>query len=217
MENDKKHLDIDLEFLDKNEPTRVTPPKLESPKGSEPNWRYYDKDKANANSGSGKKYKWKNILIIGGVVIFFGWVIFSNSNSKNDTNTGSYTPPSVNQVSSNSNTVVIGEYRCLSYNYDRAVALTPSESEQQIDTARNDLEYKSNELDRLKNKIDSSYVDEYSSQYEINQYNETVNDYNIKLTSYKRDEANFNSRVERYNTQIEAHNNYLRNNCTLNR
>lgn len=207
MEQDKQHLDIDLEFLDKNSSN-----KKEGPIRNETR-KNISVPKLKLSKSQIKKY-----LIIGGVVIFFGWAIFSDNNSSTNTNTmGSYTPPSVNQASSNSDTVVIGEYRCSRYNYDKAVALAPSESEQQIDTARNALEYRSNEIDRLKNEIDSSYVNEYSSQYEINQYNETVNDYNSKLTSYKRDATNFSSRVDRYNAQVEAHNNYLRNNCTLNR
>lgn len=194
-----EHLKFNTDFLDKDTPQKTG-------------------TTGHAKPLSGKnKYNWKKFLIIGGVILFFGWVIFSDNNSTSSTNTGNYTPPSINQASSNSDTVVIGEYRCSGYNYDKAVALAPSESEQQIDTARNALEYRSNELDRLKNEIDNSYVTEYSSQYEINQYNATVNEYNSELTSYKRDAASFSSRVDEYNTQVEAHNNYLRNNCTLNR
>lgn len=214
MEESKDHLNIDLEFLDKKEPVRVAP-KPEPPKENEPNWRYYDPNNVNPNSG--KQYNWKSILIIGGVILYFGWAIFSDNNSTSNTNSGNYTPLSVNQASSNSDTVVIGEYRCSRYNYDKAVALAPSESEQQIDTAGNALEYRSNEIDRLKNEIASSYVTEYSSQYEINQYNVAVNEYNSKLTLYKRDAASFSSRVDKYNAQVDVHNNYLRNNCTLNR
>jgi hypothetical protein len=206
MEQDKQHLDIDLEFLDKDSSKKDGAIRNETRKNT-------SVPKLKLSKSQIKKY-----LIIGGVVIFFGWVIFSDNNSSTSTtNTGSYTPSSVNQASSDSDTFVIGEYRCSRYNYDKAVTLAPSESEQQIDTARNALEYKSNELDRLKNEIDSSYVNEYSSQYEINQYNATVNEYNSKLASYKRDETSFSSRVDRYNAQVEAHNNYLRNNCTLNR
>jgi len=79
------------------------------------------------------------------------------------------------------------------------------------------LKYKEKELDRLENEIDNSYVNEYSSQWKINQYNATVNEYNSKLATYKRDVAVLNSRIDKYNTQIEAHNNYLRNNCTPNK
>ena len=226
MDQDKQHIDIDLEFLDKNSSKKEGAIRNETSKNT-------SVSKLKLSKAQIKKY-----LIIGGVVIFFGWVIFSDNNSSTSTtNTGSYTPSSANQASSDhldlwgrintpssanqassdSDTFIIGEYRCSRYNYDKAVALAPSESEQKIDTARNALEYRSNELDRMENEIDSSYVNEYSSQYEINQYNETVNEYNSKLTSYKRDAANFSSRVDRYNAQIEAHNNYLRNNCTLNR
>lgn len=81
MKDDKKHLDIDLEFLDKKDSSKPKPPK--------------DSSKDSVKSGSdqvsnpdvettGSKYNWKNILIIGGVVLFFGWAIFSGSNSSNN-------------------------------------------------------------------------------------------------------------------------------------
>jgi len=124
MAQDKEHLDINLDFLDKDT----------SPKGS----TLAHKSSTPKEENVTKKYNWKKILIIGGVILFFGWVIFSDNNSSTSTtNTGSYTPPSINQASSNSDTVVIGEYRCSRYNYDKAVALAPNENEQQIDTARN--------------------------------------------------------------------------------
>lgn len=166
-----------------------------------------------------QKHNWKNILIVGGVILFFIWIIFSDDNSSTSTNNpSSYNTPSVRQISSNNNdTYIIGEYRCSRYNYDKAVELAPAETEQQLNIARNALEYKSNELNRLKSEIDNSHVSKYSSQYEINQYNETVNEYNSKLTSYKRDAENFNSRIDRYNAQVEIYNNYLKNNCTPNR
>ncbi|MBU0570054.1 hypothetical protein KKB40_04740 [Patescibacteria group bacterium] len=208
MTQDKEHLDINLDFLDK----------AISSKGDV----LAHKPSIPREKSVTKKYNWKKILIICGVSfflawIFVGWVIFSDNNSTSNTNIGNYTPPSVNQALSNNDMVMIGEYRCSRYNYDKAVALAPSESEQQINTDRNALEYRYNELVRLKKEIDSSYVNEDLSQYEINQYNAMVNEYNSKLASYKRDGISFDSRVDTYNAQIEARNNYLRNNCTLNR
>ena len=155
-----------------------------------------------------KKHNWKKTLIIGGIILFFLWIIFSEDNSSSSTNTG---------ANNSSDTLVIGEYRCSKYDYDKAVALNPDESEQQIDTAISAMESRSNELDRLKKEIDSSYVNEYSSQYQINQYNETVDEYNAKLATYKSDSSNLEPRIDKYNAQIKAHNNYLKNNCTLNK
>jgi len=205
--NKDKKLDFDLDFLDDEDSSKKT---ISASKHNLSN----KKDEI-------QKYNWKNILIIGGVILFFVWGIFSDdgssTNTNNTNNTSSYTVPSVKQVSSNNDTYVIGEYRCSRYDYDKAVELAPTETEQQLNIARNALEHKSNELDRLKNEIDNSYISEYSSQYEINQYNETVNEYNSKLTSYKQDKESFSSRIDKYNAQVEIHNNYLKNNCTLNR
>jgi len=113
--------------------------------------------------------------------------------------------------------IVSGKYRCSRYNHDKVSALNPDDSEQQIAIARNALNYRSNEIDRLKTEINSSYVNKQSSQYEINQYNAMVNNYNSKIASYKRDATNFSSRIHRYNAQVEAHNDYLKNNCKFNK
>jgi len=199
MKQENQHLDIDLDFLDKK-----ASPRQEEFSNNERKIPHTSKLKL---SKSGLK----KILIICGVVIFFGWVIFSDNNSGTSTNnSGSYT-------TSNNDMIIIGEYRCSRYHYDKAVTLSSDESEQQLTTAQNALKYKEKELDRLENEIDNSYVNEYSSQWKINQYNATVNEYNSKLATYKRDVAVLNSRIDKYNTQIEAHNNYLRNNCTPNK
>jgi peptidoglycan hydrolase CwlO-like protein len=199
MAQDKEHLDINLDFLDKD----TVPKKNASVR----------KSNASSKEGGAQKYNWKKILIIGGVILFFGWVIFSEDSSTNNTNTGNYTPP----ANINDDSVVVGEYTCSRHHYNQAVALNPDESESQITSAQNSLEYRANELERLQNEIEGSYVGEYSSQWEIDQYNETVDEYNSKLPSYKRDAANLDSRIDRYNAQIATHNNYLMNNCTPNR
>jgi peptidoglycan hydrolase CwlO-like protein len=199
MAKDNKHLDINLDFLDEEDTSK------KKVSGHKPKI-------ANQESRV-KKYNWKTILIIVGVVLFFGWAIFSEDNSTNNTNTQSYTTTE----KSNNDSVVIGEYICSRYHYDKAVALNPDESESQITSAQNSLEYRANEIDRLQNEIENSYVNEYSSQYAIDQYNEMVNEYNSKLASYNRDAANLDSRIDRYNEQIAKHNNYLTSNCTPNR
>jgi len=199
MTKDNKHLDINLDFLDEEDESKK--------KLSSHNPKIANKE------GKVKKYNWKTILIIAGVVLFFGWAIFSEDSSNNNTSTQSYT---TSEKSSN-DSVVIGEYTCSSYHYDKAVALNPDESESQITSAQNSLEYRANEIDRLQNEIENSYVNEYSSQYAIDQYNEMVNEYNSKLASYNRDATSFDSRIDRYNEQIAKHNNYLKSNCTPNR
>lgn len=205
MKQDKQHLDIDLEFLDKTSSKKEEPIRDETRKNTAA-------QKFKLSKSQIKKY-----LIIGGIVIFFGWVIFSEDSSTTNTNTGSYATPNVTQTSSNSDTVVVGEYTCSRYHYNQAVALDPDETESQMTAAQNALEYRANALERLQNEIESSYVNDYSSQWEIDQYNEMVDEYNSKLPAYKRDAASLDSRVDRYNAQIATHNNYLKNNCTPNR
>ena len=194
-----EHLDFQTDFLDKN----TSPKKVSSTRKS---------NAANKDSGT-QSYNWKKILIIGGVILFFGWIIFSGDNSTSNTNTGNYMPP----ASINDDSVVVGEYTCSRYHYNQAVSLDPNESESQITSAQNSLEYQANELERLQNEMESSYVNEYSSQWEIDQYNEMVDEYNSKLSAYKRNAVSFNLRIDRYNAQIATYNNYLMNNCIPNR
>lgn len=211
MTEQKDHLDIDLEFLDKKEPTRVASKKAEPPKGNEPNWRFYDPN--NVNSKSGKQYNWKNILIIGGIVLFFGWAIFSDDGSSSSS-TNTYTPPAQTSNNTGNDDVMVGEYSCSRYHYDQAVALDPDETEQQIESASSAFEYRTNALASLKDDIDSSYVNDYSAQWEIDEYNEMVDRYNSLLPAYKRDVSALDARIDRYNAQIQTHNNYLVANCT---
>ena len=63
MKESKDHLDIDLEFLDKKEPLRVAPKKKKK--------KPHEQTSSTSKSPStGSKYNWKNILIIGGIVLF---------------------------------------------------------------------------------------------------------------------------------------------------
>ena len=205
MKEPKDHLNIDLEFLDKKESVRVAP-KPESNAGQT--------SSTPKVPSTGTKYNWKNILIIGGIVLFFGWVIFSDDSGSSST-TNTYTPPVSGQTTNGSgDNVRLGEYSCSRYHYNQAVALDPDETEQQIESATNAFEYRTNSLERLKDEIDSSYVNDYSSQWEIDEYNEMVDEYNSLLPAYKRDLANLDSRIDRYNAQIQKHNNYLVTNCT---
>ena len=172
MKEPKDHLDIDLEFLDKKEPVRVAP-----------------KPESNAGQTSstpkvhlaGTKYNLKNILIIGGVILFFGWVIFSSDDSSSSS-TSTYTPPAqTSNYNSDDDSVMVGEYSCSRYHYNQAVALDPDETEQQIESARSALEYRTNRLENLKDEIDNSYVNDYSAQWEIDDYNQKVDEYNSLL------------------------------------
>ena len=206
MKESKDHLNFDLEFLDKKEHVRAKPTQPKSDDGQT--------STGPTPISSGYQYNWKGILIVGGIVLFIGWAIFSDDSGSSSSTTNTYTPPASGQTSNSDDSVIIGDYRCSRYHYNQAVALDPDETEAQITAVRNALKYRSNALEQLGNDIDNSDVSENSSQWELDQYNEMVNDYNSKLPAYNRDVASLDSRIDRYNTQIEAHNNYLRNNCT---
>lgn len=203
MKEPNDHLNFDLDFLDKKEPVRVSK-KSDSETG---------KSTSPISSPTARKWNWKNLIIIGCVVLFFGWVIFSDSGSSTDSS--SYTPSTQTSNSYNDNDMVnVGEYSCSRYHYNQAVALDPDETEQQIESASSAFEYRTNRLENLKNEIDNSYVNDYSAQWEIDEYNEMVDEYNSLLPAYKRDLTALDARIDRYNSQVEIHNNYLISNCT---
>jgi len=200
MEHKDKKIEIDLEFLDKESTKSKQSIRQEAEKVPEPS--------------RSTKWNWKTISIVVGVAIIIIWVgAYEENNSPTSTNI----PPTTSQVKSVStgdDSVEYGEYRCSRYHYDKAVSLSPSESEQALKSAQLSMENRANELERLQGEIENSYVSEYSSQWEIDDYNDTVNTYNAKLTSYKRDSAALDTRIDRFNTQVAAHNNYLMQNCT---
>ncbi|MDA2922717.1 hypothetical protein MYX07_05650 [Patescibacteria group bacterium AH-259-L07] len=200
MRDKDKKLDFDLGFLDEESPK---PKKTFRRKRTESEPSAIDPSKRN----------WKVVSIVGGVILVVIWISFSGDSTPAPT----YTPntPSTNQVRRvASDDVIIGEYRCSRNHYDRAVALQPSESEQQLTIAQYSMEIRANELERLENELQYSSVEEYSPQYQIDEYNAKIDTYNSKLASYNRDAAAFDSSVDRYNNQIEAHNSYLVRNCT---
>lgn len=194
MKKSKDYLDIDLEFLDKKDPSKAVHKKSSSPEKptSKPN---------------GYKYKWVVILIIWYAIFFF----IGQENSASSGTNSSYTTKTQD---TSEDTVRNGQYRCSSYHSNQADLLNPDESEEHMTLAQNLLEQRSNEMDRIKNEIDNSYVNESSSQYEIDNYNEKIDTYNAKLASYKRDANNMSARIDNYNEQIQIHNNYLITNCT---
>jgi len=198
MEKQNKHLNIDLEFLEG--------------KGTPRDKARHDESRSPLFHG--RKYNWKNIFLVGGLILFFVWVIVSNDGATR-TNTDNYEPPIVNQPSSDNDAMVFGEYRCSKYHYSQAAAINPDKIKQQLlIAAQNELRHRGSELDRLKSEINNTHVNDYSSQYEIDQYNEMVDEYNSKLASYNRDVGNSDSEIDVFNAQVERHNNYLMTNCT---
>lgn len=199
-EKDKK-LDFDLGFLDE-----------ESPK---PKQQIQKEPAKTLGTASTTKWNWKTISIAVGVIIVIVWISVSEGNSR--TSSSTYTPPNnsqVRNVATGNDSIEYGEYRCFRHHYDKAVALSPEESEQTLKNAQLSMDIRANELERLRREIEYSYITEYSPQWEIDDYNDKVNTYNSKLASYQRDAATLNARIDRFNSQIEAHNQYLIQNCT---
>jgi hypothetical protein len=213
MKESKNHLDIDLEFLDKKEPLRVAPKKPEPPKANEPNWRFYDPKNANSGksySGS-QKYNWKNILIIGGVILFFGWAIFSGSSDSTSTSNSTYTPTtnSNNLLTEGGNT-----FRCSDSNYNRAVQLKPSSATgAQLASESDSLDARISASKADKAEIDAMYVDE-NDQDAVDSYNERVDSYNSERAALISQSNDWDARHTAFNSQIDAYNNFLDANCT---
>lgn len=201
MSDKDKKLDFDLGFLDE-----------ESPKPKQPIQKKQKEEPKPEFTNTIKRH-WKTIAVVGGVLL----IVILAASDDGTTSTQTYTPPSTNQVrnvSADNDLVEYGEYRCTQYHYNKAVGLSPSETEQALKSAQFSMDLRANELERLQREIEYSYVNEYSSQWEIYDYNDNVDTYNAKLTSYQRDATVLDSRIDRFNAQVEAHNRYLIQNCT---
>lgn len=201
MKNKDKKLEIDLDFLDKNP---------EKPKQS-----IRQNATKVAKSPGSTKSNWKPLLILAGIIIVIFWIGSSDDNSNTSSTYASPNTNQVNNVAVDDESVDYGEYRCTQYHYDQAVALSPTESEQTLANAQRSMETRVIEIERLQREIENSYVNEYSSQWEIDDYNDTVDTYNLKLASYERDVNTLDTRIDKFNTQVEAHNKYLEKNCSL--
>ena len=197
MKEPKDHLDIDLEFLDKKEPLRVAP-KPDSQTGQT----------SNAPVSTGHKYNWKKIFIIGGVVLFFGWAIFSDSGSSTS-NTPTYSNSGGEQL------LTGGKYRCSQYDHDRAGELEPSLSQGNAIAAKTDqLSSEGDRLEAEKTSIENEYVDE-TDQWSIDQHNARIDAYNVKSDSYQSRVHSHQMDIDTYNARVETYNNYLTAHCTL--
>ncbi len=197
MRESKDHINIDLGFLDKKEPLRVShEAKVYS--GETPN--------SSMPVSSGSTYNWKKIIIIGGVVLFF--IIVGNLD--NSSSTSSSASSSVNT----DNSVTVGKYSCSSYNASKADSLKPSDfTNSQLDIEKQNLDRRSQAMKVSASSIDADYVNEYS-QASINSHNAKVDNYNTTLNTLKRDLQSFDTKTSQFNNQIDAYNNFLDKNCT---
>lgn len=188
-----EHLDLDTDFLSKTTETK----------------------KAGAASApaSVKPNKWKPWLIGGGIV--FGVIVLV---AASDESSSTYSSPSTNPTPSysapgTSDDVMVGKYRCSSYNSSRAHDLRPDVSEATIESESNAIEARIDALNSRGDRIDGMYVDEYD-QYSVDSYNSEVNSYNSAKNRLGNDVTVHEMRLERYNNQVDVYNNFLESNCT---
>ena len=203
MKESKDHLNIDLEFLDKKEPVRVA---------SKPDSHTGQTSSTSKSPSTDRKYNWKNILIIGGIVLFFGWVIFSDSGSSSTSSSDStYTPPSGsnNLLSEGGQT-----FRCSDSNYNRAMQLKPSVSTgAQLANESDSLDARITANKAEKASLDGMYVDE-NDQYEVDNYNSRVDSYNAERQILMTAANSWDQKSKAFDSQIDTYNNFLDTNCT---
>jgi len=111
--------------------------------------------------------------------------------------------------------VVTGEYLCSQYHADKSTELEKDYSF--LPVRKEILSQQEAEIDQLWDGIQYSATDEYSPQWEIDNYNEKVNIYNDKRVRWERDIELFNSQAEAASSQIRKYNNYLIEHCTPNK
>ena len=191
MKDSKEHLNIELNFLDKEEHVRaVSKARTEKSGGVSGNSK-----RKPIKTTTGVKYNWNVIVIVGVVILFIGGIIFSE-------NTPTSTHSNTNYSSTNTNTFrnENGEsFRCSDYHYDHAMILQPSASESiTLDARIRAIEIESQQIDNM-------YVNRYS-QSSVRQYNTAVDNFNYKNNKLQTD-------IAIWNRNVDAFNSYLDNNC----
>lgn len=185
------HLKFDTDFLDKDTPQKAGTTNREKPLSEK------------------SKYNWKKILIIGGVILFFGWVIFSDSGSSTSTSTPTSGTNSNNLLSDGGQT-----FRCSDSNYNRAMQLKPSTSTgAQLANESDSLDTRIAANKAEKASLDGMYVDE-NDQYEIDNYNSRVDSYNNERQRLMTAVNSWEQRSKAFDSQIDTYNNFLDANCT---
>jgi len=216
MKESKEHLNVDFEFLDKDVPIRV-PPKSEPNAGQTP---------SAPSSGSPTL---KNILIIGGILLFIGWGIYSNYSNSSPSYSSSYSNTnsslsstsnsysnSSNNIENNTFTTAEGKtFLCSGYDLTLANNLEPSDLElNALEFSGNTLDKRIKELDVMAVKIDATNVD-MTDQSSVDKYDTIVNIYNTKLKTLQSDIEIWEKKKDDFNKRIKEYNNFLIENCTL--
>jgi hypothetical protein len=187
MQNDKEHLNVDLGFLDEAKP-RETETLVKS----------------------GYKTNWRNIAIIGGLIVAF--IVWVTSDNKPSAPVTSATAPTDQVPADDSSSVKNGQFTCSRYDSEEADRLSPS-GESDLAIEKEGLEGRRTALDNLKSQMNASAVDQSSDQTAIDSYNAMVEQYNTQLESLKSDASAYQQKVDQFNAQVQAHNDYLTAHC----
>jgi hypothetical protein len=193
MQNHKERLDLDLDFLDETKPSRPSETPVET----------------------GYKYNWKNIFIIGGIALAVVVIIIlynTESTVSTKVNPPVYVPNDRQPTNYDNDTVTVGQYRCSKSDSARAKQMAPVNSAA-IDMEKRALERRSQALASLRQRIESSAVNQYSPQFAINEYNEMIDTYNTQLQSFRLDASGLETKISQYNVQVQAYNAYLSAHC----
>jgi hypothetical protein len=170
------------------------------------------------------KYNWRNIGIVGAIVIGLIFWIASSDGSHNSTSAStqqysapstfdpSTATPSIDGQSSLGNTPT-GQFRCSAEESAAANQMKPTETNEAIDKAQEELEQRQSELKQLKSELDLAATNENLSQSEVDDYNAKVSEFNSKLDTLKSDEQAFDTRKSAFNSSVDAYNNYLQSHC----
>lgn len=193
MQNDKEQLNVDLGFLDEAKPRE-----------------------RETFAKSSYKVNWRNIAVIGGLIVV--GIIWANSDNKSSAPRGTSAPvasvPVYQSPATNSNggTVQHGQFRCSRYDSDQANTLSPV-GEIELTAQQQALERRSNALDNLKTQLSLSSANQKSDQTAIDSYNAMVVQYNMHFVAFKSDVTAYQTRIKQFNAQVQAHNNYLLAHC----
>ncbi|MCX6722860.1 MAG: hypothetical protein NT094_02195 [Candidatus Staskawiczbacteria bacterium] len=233
MKESKEHLNIDLDFLGEKESAEKSH-KTEDKPNYVPTRESNIKNKTEQTVQPDFKINWSTVFTVLFILFFIGAGIYS-SNSNDSNTVAPVSSPNINTISSNvgdnslgrlkgtasndstglqEEDVIVGEYTCSASHSREAKTLIVDETLEQIDSANNAIIIRGDKIDRLKEELDNTSVNDYSEQWEVDAYNEKVNDYNSQLPAYNRDLESASARTEKYNSQVQVYNDYLENNCT---
>lgn len=189
-----KHLNFDLDSLSENSKEfKEEREKLEK----------VMKASKKAETSSGTSNKTRNIVVFLIIVV----VIFIFGGSDESSTSTDYPASSDSEVQ-------VGNYFCSNSDANTASDMEPSSDEKDyLEEEGARLDEQSDQLEILKNEIEFSSVSEYSSQYQIDQYNDDVQSYEDQRESYNNDVDYYTSRLESYNEAVASYNAYLESNC----